>query len=121
MTEAAEDIVQFIKSLGGLHDSVVSNVVWSPQNHHLEIEIENIYSNFEGLPEYSGPAGATFVFFQVTDVIMEVDFTVIGLMIYDWEFQTNGVPNYKSRINFSPSGKTTIECGRIVCVKRAPN
>ena len=112
-----ENIAEFIKSLGGLHDSTVLKMLWHPENSRLEIEIEDIYWNFEGLPEYPGPTRATFVFSQVASLEVEVNFTVVGLMVHDWEFQATGVPNYKSEILFSPGGKITIECGRIECVK----
>ena len=112
-----EDIVEFVKSLGGLHDSTVLKLLWLPKERRLEIDIKDIYWNFEGLPDYSGPTTATFVFSQVADLVVDVDFTTRGHMICDWLFQAAGVPSYKSELLFSPSGKITVECGSIECVK----
>ena len=111
-----EDIVQLIESLGGLHDARISALRWMPDTRSLEIEVKDLYSNFDGLPEYEGPTRAKFVFSDVSKAVLEVDFA--DACIYDWTFTKSGTPN--CIIHFFPGGRITIECGQIECVK-SPN
>lgn len=111
-----ESIVQFIESLGGLHDAALLELFWCPATRSLEIEIDDIYSVFEGLPEYQGPTKARFVFSGVSKLNLGVDL-VDSPYFYDWIFTKAGTTNCD--LLFWPSGKITVECSRIECVKES--
>ena len=107
-----EDVVQLIQSLGGLHDSEVVSLVWTPAQAEVRMALEDINANFDGLPEYEGPVPAIFVFSGVTDVEWTVDSPDSRLKIYDWDL----VPiagGYRSEVRISPSGKLVIQCAAI--------
>ena len=111
-----EDIVKFIESLGGLHDAKILGLFWRPVSRSLEIEIKDIYIDFEGLPEYQGPTKAKFIFSGVSKFNLDVDLADYTYL-YDWTFTKSGTPNCE--LHFAPGGKVTIECSRIECVRDA--
>jgi hypothetical protein len=117
MSSITKNISELIASLGGLHDATLLNLRWHPGENRLEVEIDDLYANFDGRPEYQGPAKGTFVFSEVVRFDVEVNLTQSGLMLYDWKFGKSGVANYACDISFSPGGKMSIECGHIECVK----
>jgi hypothetical protein len=111
------DIVALVKSLGGLHDSTMLSLQWDPPSKRLEMRIEDIYSNFLGLPEYPGATPATFIFSGVKNLVVEVDFTEDGLWVYDCEFHHAEGSKYNCAILFSPGGKIVVACDHIECAK----
>jgi hypothetical protein len=113
MKSTTEKIPQFIKSLGGLHDSVLLLLLWNAAERRLEIEFDDLYSNFEGMPEYQGPIRAKFIFNEVTKFKTNIDFTETGFKIYDWDFVRNGTPDFAFEILFSPEGRLAVDCRHI--------
>lgn len=111
------DIVQFIESLGGLHDATVTEVLWLPIEKRLELGIKDLYWNFEGLPEYQGPTGGRFIFSKVSKFLSEIDLAASGLMIADWLFEYSTKPGYSCEILFNSSGRLLIACSQIECQK----
>jgi hypothetical protein len=112
-----EDIAQFIESLGALHDATVLELLWLAVPHRLEIEIKDLYWNFEGLPEYPGAVKGRFILSDVSEFTSTVDYAVPGLMIYKWAFKKTGTAKYRCEILFSPNGKLTVNCDQIECRK----
>ena len=111
-----KSIIQFIKSLGALHDATVTEMRWLPQEKRFEIGIEDLYQNFKGLPDYPGPTKGRFVFSQVSKLYStDVDFADVGLMIYELTFRNSEAPGHGCEIRFSPGGKMLIECQSIEC------
>lgn len=117
MNSTTENIPRLVESLGGLHDATLLKLLWRADEKCVEIEIDDLHANFNGLPEYQGPTKATFVFSQVTRLTVDANLTESGLMLYDWTFEKSGTPDYACEISFSPSGRVSIACGRIECVK----
>ena len=115
------DIVQFIESLGELHDATVTEFLWLSLEQRLELGIEDLYWNFERFPEYPGAIPGRFIFSQVSKLYpSDVDLAEGGrLMIYDWLFQKAERSNYSCEILFSPGGRLRIECGQIECLQGA--
>lgn len=111
------NISSFIKSLGGLHDAALRRLQWSGDERRLEIDVDDLYSNFLGLPEYLGPKRAGFVFYEVRSLGIEVDLTERGLTLYDWTFQVDAASGHCCEISFSPGGRVIVSCGRIECLK----
>ena len=48
------DFIQYISTLGDLHDSKLVKITWSAEESILYIVVSDIYSNFEGYPGYNG-------------------------------------------------------------------
>ena len=99
-----------IESLGGLHDATILSVAWIAAERQLLIEVDDIYSNAVGLPEYPGPTRATLVFSEVTLLELNSDLAADGLMVYEWTMSRSVPDRYASSISLSPGGKLTIEC-----------
>jgi hypothetical protein len=49
-----KELKSFLEHMGGLHDAIVRQLVWIPDAKILRVEILDLCSNFEGLPEYPG-------------------------------------------------------------------
>jgi hypothetical protein len=49
-----KNLKSFLESMGGLHDSVVRQLIWMPDARILRVDVFYLCSNFEGLPEYPG-------------------------------------------------------------------
>ncbi len=114
-----EDFCLFIESLGGLHDAEVISLVWTPANAEIRMSVDDIHSNFDGLPEYQGLVPGVFVFSGVTDVEWAVDRPDPRLKIYDWDVMpiTGGA---RSEIKISPSGRLVIQCAAVVLAPDRP-
>ena len=61
----------FFRPLGGIHDGLLSHISWLPGDGVLEFIVKDIYSNFEGLPEYPGSQVGTFRFSKVSDFVLD--------------------------------------------------
>ena len=48
------DFGEFLLRLGYLDDCTVTLFEWKPRKQNMAFEIEDLYFNFEGLPEYKG-------------------------------------------------------------------
>jgi hypothetical protein len=111
-----EDVVQLVESLGRLHDAKILELIWRPNARSLEIQIKDIYVDLEGFPEYPGPKAARFVFSRVIKFDLEVNLAD-SVSLYDWVFAKSGIPHCE--LFFSPSGKITVECDKIECLRDA--
>jgi hypothetical protein len=112
------NIAEFISELGGLHDAKLTSLAWDPADQRLEIGVDDIYSNFEGLPEYEGPAKAAFIFSGVSKLNISVeDFQAAGLMIYDWNVQKDA-SGIISEMKFSPDGSIVAMSAAIECRRK---
>ena len=99
-----------IKSLGSLHDTIITSIIWSAEKRRLIIEIDDLNTNTDGLPEYPGPIKGTFVFSEVTVLELTVDLAVDGLMVYDWTMSRKGPDTQSTSISLSPGGQMIIDC-----------
>ena len=110
-----EDICQFIKSLGDLHDGNVLGLQWLPEECRFELAIEDIYANFRSFPEYKGPVRAKFVFSNVSNLNINVSLSETGILLYEWTVQKRGPQDYSSELRFSPAGIILVSCALIEC------
>lgn len=101
-------IHDLIRSLGGLHDAVLVMFSWRPIEEKLEIEINDMYANFYGLPEYVGPKRISFVFSGVKYLDIQMNMSTPGLRVYEWtsRFMDDGCQ--QAVIAFSPAGKVVV-------------
>ena len=101
------ELDKFIEKTGGLHDASAQQIVWQPEIGLFRIEIEDVYSNFEGMPEYMGPSPGFLEFVGVDSLSIELSTDRRQLMIY--EFSIDSVETGRNRFSFKfwPDGKLT--------------
>ena len=116
MTIIANTIPGLIKSVGGLHDATMLRLVWQAGENRLEIDIDDLHANFEGLSDYKGPVATRFIFTDVARAALEMNLAEEGLMIYSWDFKEAAARGFACEILFSPGGRAIVECGRIECI-----
>jgi hypothetical protein len=113
LTKASAEFETFLKGLGGLHDSVVSQLIWSPEARTLHLEIEDLYSNFEGLPEYPGALSGVIELRDVDRISFDIELSEGRLHIYDFIVEPVNGDQYRALLTFQYSGRITAFC-RIV-------
>ena len=92
----------FLQKMGGLHDSIVTYLSWLPSERRLEFNFEDMYSNFEGLPEYTGRQPGVIALHGVSELSISLD-TNGPLQIYEF-LPDDSDPNVLL-VTFSPSGR----------------
>ncbi len=91
---------EFFNSFGGLHDAIVKNCIFNHNNDTLVLCIDDLYSNFVGLPEYKNVKNIDLTF--SLDDKLDINIDLLNkdkLKIYDIE-----INDRKTKISFSPSG-----------------
>lgn len=104
-----DTFADYLQRMGGLHDAVVRSVLWSPLERTIAFRFDDIYSNFEGLPEYPGPEANSIVL----NGIGHISFSFEGdepLRVY--EFLSKSDDRNSARISFWPSGHIEMEFER---------
>lgn len=107
------DLKKKLESLGLLHDSVVNELVWKPEERTVVIAIDDFYSNFQGLPEYPGLVPGTLILRRVQSVSVEIDFEEPSLNIYELSAEQGSQGGYLITVLFRPSGRMRIACGLV--------
>jgi hypothetical protein len=64
---------KFLNDLGGLHDAVLTSIVWQPLARSIEFTFDDLYANFRGLPEDPGTHQGRILLRGVSDVLVDVD------------------------------------------------
>lgn len=95
----------FLYKMGCLHDAILSCFTWIPDEKKVKLCFEDIYSNFEGLPEYPGPQSGEIILHGVTDLIMSLDVRE-GIRVFDFLFDEK--EEDVLIITFFPAGRIRI-------------
>ena len=111
-------MIDAIKALEGLHDVILTQLLWRPKENRLELTVRDLYANFRGLPEYKGPTEATFVFTGVRQFDMQVNLCTEGLMIYDWKGNKVVSDSCTSEFFFSPEGRVSLVFEDLKCLTK---
>lgn len=106
---------QFLARFGGLHDCGVTRIDWRIEDKRFEIEIDDIWTNFEGMPEYRGPRACRITLEGVTSIQMRIDDVRGRLKIYEISVSTEIEQAPKLSATFWPSGSIEIIFGAVVC------
>jgi hypothetical protein len=103
----------FLFSLGGLHDSIVTGIEVDGRSAQLVLQIEDLYSNFDGLPEYPGRAPATIILAGIDRFSMRLQMSIESqiqeLHIHDFEVLKKTHLGELAEIKFWPEGDIQIE------------
>lgn len=107
----------FFAELGGAHDARITNFSWDKFNKTLTIGLDDLNSNFLGLPEYQGKRPVAFVFAGVSTFDMDVQLINDQLNVYDIEVNTAN-ENYMFHIKCSPGGYFKYQCEDVQIFER---
>jgi hypothetical protein len=110
MNLANQDICQVIYSLGGLHDAELLSFSWRPIAKQCVLQVDDLYANTRGLAEYPGKTSAEFIIAGIALLNVEMDFTVGGLVIFEWSMTRISEREITSEIAFSPGGQVRFSC-----------
>ena len=101
---------KFFTDLGGLHDAKVLAIDWDNVAASLSLAVDDINSNFKGLPEYRGRAPATVRFSGVTGLGLHFDAPNDGpLRVYEIECTESG-SDLSLAVMLAPGGKLVFSC-----------
>jgi hypothetical protein len=107
------DLKKKLEMLGLLHDSVVRQLIWKPEEKTIEFVVEDFYSNFEGQPEYPGLMGGSILLSNVQHIELDVDYGEKHLIIYELHADDVHPDNYSITVLFRPSGRIQVACGHV--------
>jgi hypothetical protein len=72
-----EDPAQYFSELGNLHDAKIGLIEWNLARGELSFVVNDIYSNFRGLPGYLGPQPVQIVLAGVAAMEVRVSATTM--------------------------------------------
>ena len=98
-----KEFFEYLRKLGGLHDAVMTDLRWKPAERTIELHFDDLFSNFEGLPEYPGRQPAVIVLHGVSDVRVDIETSDSTLRVF--EFLAREGSSDAVTLTFSPSGK----------------
>jgi hypothetical protein len=103
------DFFAFLQKMGGLHDATVQTLRWNPSDQIIELRFDDIYSNFEGLPEYPGCQPAAIVLHGASSVRIDIE---CNEPLRVFEFLPHEDKQDEVLITFSPSGRVWVRFDR---------
>jgi hypothetical protein len=68
MSRTIRNVQKFFYELGGMHDADLLVVEWRLPERRLQLEIDDLLSNTQEMPEYRGPLPGTVILDDVVDV-----------------------------------------------------
>lgn len=105
-----KELKSFLERMGGLHDAVVHQLVWIPDAKMLRIEILDLCSNFEGLPEYPGAISGAIELKEIDRLSFAIDTDEKQLRIHEFLVEGESADRYRASISFWPSGRIDASC-----------
>jgi hypothetical protein len=100
----------FLEKLGGLHDARVLQFTFDATQRVLRMEIDDIFSNFEGLPEYTEPRPGKIVLHQISDVTISLQSNTGPLNIYEFSIVPDESKGGSVSLKFWPQGTIQLRC-----------
>lgn len=99
------DFFAFLEKMGGLHDAIVQTFSWNPADRTIELRFDDIYSNFDGLPEYPGRHSGAIVLHGASEVHIDIESNE-HLRVF--EFLPHEGKRDEVLVTFSPSGRIRV-------------
>ncbi|MDR1163437.1 MAG: hypothetical protein LBM17_06355 [Candidatus Accumulibacter sp.] len=103
-----KELKLFLERMGGLHDAVVRRLIWAPEAKTLRLEIEDLCSNFEGLPEYPGAVPGAIELQGVERIDFDIDTDEKRLHIDEFLVEAESADKYLASISFWPGGRIIL-------------
>jgi len=101
-----KDFYDFLQKMGGMHDSIITCLTWLPNKKRIEFHFEDIYSNFEGLPEYPGRQSGMIALNGIGDLSIDLE-AESSLRVF--EFLPDNNESNVVLVTFWPSGKIRVQ------------
>jgi hypothetical protein len=102
---------EFFESLGNLHDCRVAEISWRPKDRQLRFLVEDMNSNFAGLPEYPGREPRAIAMVGLKKIEIDLAFDEATLNIYELEVTHNPSHDHQDVVlKFWPSGTLHLTC-----------
>ena len=106
------DPINFFNDLGDLHDAHINSMTWDAAAKSITIMVNDLNSNFQGLPEYKGKEQAYVLFIEVENLLFNCD--ALGgdtQRIYALEMQKKAdSEKYECMMRIFPSGRLSFDC-----------
>jgi hypothetical protein len=106
MERTMSALSNFLKKAGGLHDAAVRTITWHLGTRVLEVAVEDIYQNFENLPEYPGCTPGSVVLKGISRLGIDV-ISRETLHVQEFLVEEKSAGEYVAAISFWPQGKVT--------------
>lgn len=102
----------FFRELGGLHDADIVQITWDAIARTILLHVDDLNSNFDGLPEYRGREEAAITFKDVESLMLSCDsFKRDVQRIYKIEVAAaQNLSRFEVSVQISPSGRLTFIC-----------
>ena len=104
-----ENLKEFFEKKGGMHDAVVESFSWGSIQKELKLDIDDLNSCFEGLPEYKGLCPITLIFSNISSLDFNLQIFSNKVSIYDFSI-TSAKCKHQIEIKFSPGGLIKFSC-----------
>lgn len=109
-----DDFGEFLLRLGNLHDCTITRLEWKAAEKRIDFEIEDIYFNFEGLPEYKGPTPGLITLAETQSVAIELHAADGPLRVYEFSAIKEASGTLAVSISLWPSGKISVRHRRAI-------
>jgi len=98
-----------------MHDADIRQITWDVGARTVTLCVDDLNSNFEGLPEYGGRIEAKFTFEDIEDLLINCDSVKEDIQrIYRLEIFANQKPlKYGVLLNMWPSGRMSFVCNYV--------
>lgn len=96
----------FLNALGGLHDSTVISIDWQVEVKTLAFTFDDLYANFQGLPEYPGRRTGVIFLRGLSQVKINIE-SIERLRVFEI-LPADGQPDMIIA-KFSPGGHLTAK------------
>ena len=110
----------FFAELGGLHDADIRVITWNPEKRSVEIDVDDLNANFDGLPEYPGKRPAILAFGDVQNLALNCDGQQGDIQrVYRFKVLRNEISGqFEASLIFSPSGQLNFHFANVAVGKQ---
>jgi hypothetical protein len=95
----------FLERMGGLHDAVILQLMWSPMARNIRFDIKDLCCNFVGLPEYPGMVSGSIELHNISRVVFDVEANENRLSVYEFSVEIVSENEYRTSVLLCPAGK----------------
>lgn len=104
----------FFSELGNLHDAKIQLIEWDPVQSKISFVLDDLYSNFVGLPEYPGTQSVRLILSNVSKLEIDVTPDKFPMRVIDFEVEEEmSDSRMRVLVNVGPTGLMQITCGSI--------
>lgn len=103
----------FFSELGNLHDARIRLFEWIPTGGEIAFVLDDLYANFEGLPEYEGAQPLRLVLGGVSGVEVNATSDKFPMRIMDFEVEEDPAESKLRVLVKVATGFIRVECGAI--------